>query len=94
LLVSIGQLAECLSTDLGHIVLVMPDAMPCPEYKRLRRDYEAALRHWGDVPSLFGIVFPDCSVSGVGSNRPGDRIDEDVDRFGEGRPTLDMVIAD
>jgi hypothetical protein len=27
----------------------MPDAMPCREYKRLRKDYEAALRSWGDV---------------------------------------------
>ena len=49
LLVSIGPPAECLSTDLGHIILVMPDAMPCPEYKRLRKEYEAALRRWGDV---------------------------------------------
>ena len=49
LLVSIGQLAECRSTDLEHIILVMPDAMPCPEYKRLRGDHEAALRRWGDV---------------------------------------------
>jgi hypothetical protein len=49
LLVSIGQPAEYLSTDLEHIILVMPDAMPCPEYKRLRTDYEAALRRWGDV---------------------------------------------
>jgi hypothetical protein len=23
--------------------------MPCPEYVRLRQDYEAALRHWGEV---------------------------------------------
>src|SRR5580704_11866208 len=37
------------STDLGHIILVMPDAMPCPEYKRLRKEYGAALRRWGDV---------------------------------------------
>jgi hypothetical protein len=29
--------------------VVMPDAMPCPEYKLLRWDYEAALRHWGDL---------------------------------------------
>jgi hypothetical protein len=49
LLVSIGQPAECLSTDLEHIILVMLDAMPCPDYKRLRRDHEAALRRWGDV---------------------------------------------
>ncbi len=27
----------------------MPDAIPCPEYKRLRWDYEVALRRWGDV---------------------------------------------
>ena len=27
----------------------MPDAMSCPEYLRLRTDYEAALRQWGDV---------------------------------------------
>jgi hypothetical protein len=25
-----------------------PD-MPCPEYKRLRENHEAALRRWGDV---------------------------------------------
>ena len=24
-------------------------AMPCPEYMRLRTEYEAALRRWGDV---------------------------------------------
>jgi hypothetical protein len=27
----------------------MPDAMPCHEYKRLRTEYEAALRRWGDL---------------------------------------------
>ena len=27
----------------------MPYAMPCRKYERLRRDYEAALRLWGDV---------------------------------------------
>jgi hypothetical protein len=27
----------------------MNAAMPCPEYVCLRRDYEAALRRWGDV---------------------------------------------
>jgi hypothetical protein len=38
-----------LSADLAHLILVMPDAMSCPEYFRLRTDYEAALRRWGDV---------------------------------------------
>jgi hypothetical protein len=33
----------------GASHVVMPDAMPCREYKRLRTDYEAALRRWGDV---------------------------------------------
>jgi hypothetical protein len=27
----------------------MTDARPCREYKRLRTDYEAAVRRWGDV---------------------------------------------
>jgi hypothetical protein len=27
----------------------MPDVMPCREYKRLRTEYEAALRLWGHV---------------------------------------------
>jgi hypothetical protein len=49
LFVSIDLLAECLSEDLEHLIVVMPDAMPCPEYKRLRKEYEAALRRWGDV---------------------------------------------
>jgi hypothetical protein len=38
-----------LYADLEHLIVVMPDAMPCSEYKRLRTDYEAALRRWGDV---------------------------------------------
>ena len=40
------------------------------------------------------VVFSDFSVFGVRSNLPGDRVDEDVDRLGEGRPALNMVVAD
>jgi len=40
---------ERTSADLEHLIVVMPDAMPCPEYKRLRWEYEAAVRRWGDV---------------------------------------------
>jgi hypothetical protein len=29
---------------LEHLIVVMPDAMSCREHKRLRTDYEAALR--------------------------------------------------
>lgn len=34
--------------------------MPCPEYNRLRHNYEAAIRHWGRV-----ILSPDAHLVGA-----------------------------
>lgn len=36
-----------------------------------------------DIGRKIKVVFPDCSVSGVRSNCPGDRVDEDVHGLGE-----------
>ena len=47
-----------------------------------------------DVGRKIQVVFADFSVFGVRGNLPGDRVNEDVNRFGEGRPTLNMVVAD
>jgi hypothetical protein len=38
-----------LFADLEHLILGMPDAVPCPEYISLRWEYEAALQRWGDL---------------------------------------------
>ena len=40
------------------------------------------------------MVFSDCSVLRVRGNLPGDRVDEDINRFWERRSALNMVVAD
>ena len=35
--------------SMEHLTLVMSADIPCPEYTRLRWEYEVALRRWGDL---------------------------------------------
>jgi hypothetical protein len=65
------QLFSFLGSSTGGI---QAGVMPCSEYNRLRRHYEAAIRHWGHVllsqdAHLMGALTR--QAAGVMAARPG-----------------------